>query len=191
MSECIDKQIPWFTWDAIEKAKQLALDGSLISVLEWGAGGSSLFWLRHGLNVVSIEHSPQWMDLVQLKKAKLDSIGINGIWKPSLRQPQKTGKASSLRASGYFDEYVKEGLEQFNIHGKFDIVVVDGRARNECMKVATQISTKWIILDNSDRPDYSPAMDLLREWDVEHFAGKGPDGGNVRWRTSFFSKKDT
>src|SRR5215471_8978373 len=49
---------PWLTYGAIK-----FLSGVLrcdMRVLEYGIGGSTLFFLERGCNVISIEHDPEW-----------------------------------------------------------------------------------------------------------------------------------
>ena len=48
---------------------------------------------------------------------------------------------------------------------KYDIIVVDGRRRNDCAMFAVDYLTEKgvIILDNSEREDYQPAKDFMKQ----------------------------
>ncbi|MEA2488493.1 MAG: hypothetical protein QOH21_285, partial [Acidobacteriota bacterium] len=59
----IADELPWMTFGAID-----FLDGYLqpgMRVFEYGSGGSTLFYLRHGASVVSVEHDAEWGDVVR------------------------------------------------------------------------------------------------------------------------------
>lgn len=47
----------------------------------------------------------------------------------------------------------------------FDVVIVDGRARISCVKSAMKKPTasELLVLDNSDRSEYRPAVDVLTD----------------------------
>jgi hypothetical protein len=54
---------PWYTYPALEYLKQL--DFSDKTIFEYGCGHSTLFWAARAAAVVSVEHNPQWYDLVR------------------------------------------------------------------------------------------------------------------------------
>jgi hypothetical protein len=66
-----------------------------------------------------------------------------------------------------FKELNEEKLYQNEIkteNKRYDIVVVDGRKRNDCAMLAINYLTEKgiIILDNSERKDYQPTKDFLK-----------------------------
>lgn len=175
-SECMSKRIPWLTWTAIERVREIIKPN--MSVLEWGCGGSTFFWLDSGCIVMSIEHNPDWMQRVQeqvIREEKRKRCRV--LFVPA----SKTGVVTSKRAPGFFDEYANVG----HIIESFDLVLVDGRARNECMLRALDFNPTYIILDNSDRTDYTVPIQL-NTWHRQDFTGPGPDGHGVSWCTTIF-----
>lgn len=76
---------------------------------------------------------------------------------------------------GYsFARYVKT-IDQFP-DDYFDLIFVDGRCRNACALHA-QGKVKpggYLIVDDTNRPEYRYAFDLLKEWKRYSFYGPKP-----------------
>lgn len=157
--------LPWFTYPAIEYLKQF--DFSDKRVFEYGAGNSSLFWAAHAREVVAVESDPQWFSK------------ISGISPSNLHLNLHTDK------QGYVSCITRQ-------EGSFDVIVIDGRWRNDCVDTAIdRLGTGGIvIIDNSDR--YSRACGLLRDggYFQMDFNGFGPINGYA-WTTSMFIKAGT
>jgi len=151
--------IPWFTYPAIEYLIQLNLKDK--TVLEWGAGNSSLFFSSIAKKICSIEHNKNWYNEISALKIPNQEL--------------------IFREGNLYVTAIKE----FN--QKFDIVVIDGILRDDCSKIAIQYlkSDGLIILDNSDR---DPAIaEFLRGKDLIEvdMHGFGPIN-DYTWTTSFF-----
>ncbi|MCC5848098.1 MAG: class I SAM-dependent methyltransferase [Verrucomicrobia bacterium] len=128
-------------------------------VLEFGCGGSTLFFARHCQRVVSIEHNSDWHRLIanQLLDANLEP-------KVDLR----------LRPRESYAEAAKSLPDQH-----FDIVLVDGIRRAECV-LASLGKLKpggLLIVDNINRhvPNDSPGPGSLRAWDPD-------DSEHIQWQ---------
>jgi hypothetical protein len=166
---CLDAQgqpIPWFTYPAIDFIKQLDLRD--LSVFEYGAGFSTLFWANRVKRVVSTEDNKDWFDEV------------------SRKMPPNT---EMILAQNDVDRYVNT-IQEF---GKFDIIVIDGtgESRLPCCQLAPKHLNPngFIILDNSDLWPKSAAA--LREADLiqSDFTGLAPL--RCHWHTTsvFFSRQ--
>lgn len=59
----IDLRVPWTSFAAIDRLKEIVSPGS--KILELGAGGSTLFFLDLGADVVSTETSDEWIEVVE------------------------------------------------------------------------------------------------------------------------------
>ena len=157
--------LPWFTYPAIEYIKQLDL--RKLAILEWGIGNSSLFFAARCNEIVSVEHNKEWFDLIS------GSMPSN---------------AHAIFATE--DEYDVIPLQQ---NRKFDIIIVDGIKRADCINVAIKLMEEngIIIFDNSDRnPDL---CEILRNQNLLQidFHGFGPINPYA-WTTSlFFSRSNT
>lgn len=157
--------IPWYTYPAIEYFNQL--DARALRVFEYGSGNSSLYWASKGAEVWSVEHDPAWWESMGTKSALL--------------------KGLFLRESA--DAYAQA---IHDVGGDFDIIVIDGAWRNECVAAALSHlrSGGMIILDNSDW--YTDVSDFLRGkgfFQID-FNGFGPIN-NYCWTTSILLSFDS
>jgi hypothetical protein len=159
-----DNPIPWFTYPCIDYLKNLDLRDK--SVFEWGSGNSTLFWANRCKDVTSVEN-----DQAYYKKNKCRL-------KHNIRL--------FLRVKS--NEYVCTIAE---CNKKFDIIVVDGRWRLDCAKLAIKYVTDdgIIILDNSDW--HFKSTRFLREQNLIQvdFSGFGALNAYT-WATSVFFKRD-
>lgn len=101
-------------------------------VLEWGLGGSTLFFPKYveGGTWTTIEHDVQWA-------AKLQShIDANPSTFPYLSKSrfELVSRAGPLQpwTDGTLEEYRQYIEAPATLNRRFDVVVVDGRARVEC-----------------------------------------------------------
>ena len=133
--------IPWYTYPAIEYLSQL--DYSNKRVFEYGSGNSSLFWSKRAKEVISVESSSQWYELI------------------------KSNNKGNLSLS--LKEDVQSYSQEINNYENFDIIIIDGKWRKECaIEAINKLNTGgMIIFDNSDRAshiqEYVDATNLLRE----------------------------
>src|SRR5689334_9267202 len=75
-SECLKNGVPWQVPDSIYKEAENCQPNDL--VLEFGAGGSTVFFAKRCEHVVSIETDPDWAMAVEshLKNLGLDNVDI-------------------------------------------------------------------------------------------------------------------
>ena len=163
---CLDQAgnpVPWYTYPAIEFAKQL--DFSDREVFEFGSGYSSLFWGNRARRVVSVEHEPEWHSRMQPQLPS--NVDYRLVTEPS-RYPLT----------------ILEYPEQF------DVVIIDGEQRPECVGPALEKlrADGLIIVDNSD---WFPGIcSMLRAADLIQvdMQGLGPIN-SYAWTTSFFFRR--
>jgi hypothetical protein len=136
-------------------------------VFEFGAGGSTLWLVYRGADVVAVEHDARWYEQI---------VGVIGDRADvRLVQPEAMGAIGSpVEPDHYFDSYVAEIGSFPDEH--FDLVIVDGRARVACARVgAMKIKTGgFLLLDDSDRPRYRPVHKALVGWRRHQFRGLKP-----------------
>ncbi|MEZ6123680.1 MAG: class I SAM-dependent methyltransferase [Planctomycetaceae bacterium] len=158
-----DDPIPWITYSALHFLKgRIRTD---LKVFEFGSGNSTLWWAAKVQKVVSCEHDPVWHELVRH------------------RIPQNV---KYLLRSLDDESYSRAILEEDDA---FDVVVIDGRRRNECLISAMQrLNEEGVVIwDNSDRARYVESFDLLANHGFRRieFRGMGPVG-IAEWETSVF-----
>lgn len=124
------------------------------NVLEFGSGGSTVFFLKRIANLLTFEHSNVWIEKLKPKLQTYDNWKINPVSYVSRETVQNA-----------HEEYLR-GLEAVG-DNSLDLVLVDGRHRVECIRasIAKVKKSGYIILDDSDRPEYSEAFELLTEWE--------------------------
>lgn len=153
------------------------------TVLEFGSGGSTVYFAMYTHVVISVEHAPVYRDMVvaALDKRFLDNAKIYFV--PSVKKSVGDVVVPSRYAGmeGYdFEKYVA-AIDHYPDEF-FDFCLVDGRARNHCIKhcIPKLKVGGWLMLDNSDRPEYDEGVALLAGWERDDFRGE--------WLTSIFRR---
>ena len=133
--------IPWYTYPAIEFLASKDLTDC--TILEFGAGQSTLWWAKHSRNVISFESNPTWYEHV-----------------------------NALAPANVQIHLVSDDLMDMEPHIKgqlFDLIIVDGLDRFEASKKARNFMKPdgGLILDNAEGywgPEGTyPIMNLFRE----------------------------
>lgn len=189
---------PWITFDALRW-----LDARLapeMRVFEWGSGGSTIFFSARVREVVSVEHDPSWHALVAERLAALGRRNVELLLVPPEPVEPAAGpgarrvrfRSSDPAYAGFSFERYARAIEGYPDE-RFDVIVVDGRARVGCLELALAKVRPGgaIVVDNSERPDAAAALDALAAagWAILHFAGPGPRNlWPAFWRTSIVSR---
>lgn len=150
------------------------------SVFEWGSGGSTVYLADKVRSIISVENDPEWHKQITDSLRSSDNANVilvspdSGTCQDIMNLDACASYAKTLRHK-IFRSYVHE-ID--NHEGQFDLIIVDGRARISCLKLA-QSRVKIggvILLDDSQRPRYKPGKDLfgMDEWNITVFAGKTP-----------------
>ncbi len=130
--------LPWIAYPAIEFIRSRITPD--MSVFEYGSGGSTTWWANRVSEVVSVEHDRAWFEKVR-----------------SVQLPNVEAFQIDLVYGGDYSRKVQE------YDGRFDIVVIDGRDRVNCLKncLTALKPSGVVILDNSDRLEYSDGVAFL------------------------------
>lgn len=171
----IDLELPWISIDALKRIeKKLSIT---MKVFEFGSGGSTIFFSKYVELVCSVEHDSDWYDLV---KSKLNSMNIQNV-RLKLYQPSKILDATKKIHRSYtkkeflnynFYDYVNH-IDIYPIE-YFDLILIDGRSRADCLEVSVSKlnSGGILVFDNADRDEYQIAINKhLRTWKVEKYYG--------------------
>ena len=120
------RPIPWCTYPFIAFiGPRLKRD---MVVFEYGSGNSTMWYAQKVLKLIAVEHDKDWSEQMTKKLPSNAKILFR-----SLEEDNK---------------YVNTISESDN---KFDIVIIDGRNRNECVKSSINYlnDTGVIVFDNS------------------------------------------
>ena len=128
-------------------------------MFEWGSGSSTLWLSKRAGHVVSVEHDGGWAEHVTgLVPSTVDLRCV-----PAAPWDGRASRASSSRR-GFedldFSSYVAE-VEA--VGGTFDLIVVDGRAREACLNRAVGHLNDGgiLVMDNVERERYRRAISGL------------------------------
>ena len=161
--------LPWFTYSAIQFLLKKSFKER--TVLEWGAGQSTLFWAQRAKTVTALEADEAW------HKVLLTKVPCN--------------VALHLVKADISD------VEPILQNKTFDIVVCDGLDRFKCAERSLNLITNdgAIIIDNSDgnqgpRPGFG-FIDLYFQAGFSRIDFYGfPPGNTVQQCTSVLFRKD-
>ncbi len=156
----VDEQ-PWITFPVIDFIIENVNHSS--RVFEYGGGGSTLFFMNHAKEVVTVEHDRQWFttleQIIASKKLNnwtgqfilpemasthsLNPSNPNHYYTDDKAFKNFTFKAYASSIDHYTDEH-------------FDFVLVDGRSRPSCIQHSISKIKRggYLIVDNSDREYY-------------------------------------
>jgi hypothetical protein len=136
--DAVNNPIPWVTYSFIEFIKKRL--NHLLTIFEYGSGNSTLFYANKTAGVTVVEHDKDWYErlksLIPSNVTLLyNELDYNGIY---CRAVKRTGK-------------------------KYDIIIVDGRDRVNCIKNSLTALKKngVIILDDSERDAYQDGIKFL------------------------------
>ncbi len=173
----IDSCVPWLTWRAIDFLDENIKPG--LKVLEWGAGGSTLFFLKKRCRVTSIESSEEWKEFVDRKAYSL-----------SLEQNLDL---RFFPAKGIDQESLPPYIQSINDGSPWDVIVVDGipSVRVECIREAMKNITPdgMLILDDAYWVKLSEVPVILKDWKRVKFTGLGPERRGVSQTDIYFASK--
>jgi hypothetical protein len=147
--------VPWWTFEAGDRVAERLRERPATRVFEWGAGASTVWLGTRAASVHSVEHDTAWAeDLTGLLPSNATVVAV---------PPEPATSATTVRSAkkGFegldFGRYV-EAINETT--GEFDLIVVDGRAREACLFAALPRLAEdgLIVFDNVDRERYVEAI---------------------------------
>lgn len=162
-------EIPWINYPTIAILKE-RLNKNL-SLFEFGSGYSTIFYANLVKTVISVEHDQSWLDFIKSKMP-------NNVFL-IYREEDIDGKY--CRSITEFDQ-------------SFDVVIVDGKDRINCVKQAlTKLSEEGvIILDDTGRKEYIEIIDYVKQKDFLNLSLEGlkPSSRKVQKTTIFYRQSN-
>lgn len=133
------KPLAWYSYSFLRFLKPLL--NADFDVFEYGAGNSTLWYATMVKSVKSVENDKKWVEILT---PKLPNNAIVVFKEVNENKDYQT----EIKAE----------------NKKYDIIVLDGRRRNDCAMLSVDYLTDRgvIILDNSNREDYQPAKDYFK-----------------------------
>lgn len=157
LDDMIALDVPWWTYDAINAVEDYFKNADHpIEVFEYGSGASTVWLAKRCDQVISLEHDQHWF--AKLKAQLTTYPNVQLYFTPTdLYSPEKQYISHKMKNVS-FRSYVTQ-IRSF--HKQYDLIIIDGRARQACLKEALNyLKPNGIILfDNSDRSRYQSALE--------------------------------
>jgi hypothetical protein len=165
--ESVDRSgrpIPWITYPAVYFLEQRIRPE--MTVFEFGAGNSTLWWAERTRHVTTVEHDASWA--ARISEALPSNVELTHV--PLVR-------------GGEYSQHARRSGR------KYHVIVIDGRDRVNCA-VSSSDSLRRdgvIVWDNTQRSRYAPGIRALGELGFRRIEFRGPAPiGNWGSETSIF-----
>lgn len=159
------KPIPWNTYPYI-KFIGPRLNKNL-EVFEFGSGNSTIWYAERVKNITSVENDKTWFEMISGRTPSNSEI----IYRDLVPE----------------GEYAKEVARK---NKQYNIIIVDGRDRVNCIKNSIPFLTDdgVLVFDNSDLPIYKEGIDHLKESGFKKidFIGMSPVTAHCNYTSVFY-----
>lgn len=161
------KTIPWLTDDAITFLDNFCRNHVDATILEFGMGGSTIWFSQKTKNLTSVEHDPSWFNkVVDYLKTHSECNPVATVLHP---------RPYNIICNGFLES-------------SFDLILVDGRDRVKCVESCHRLIKPGgiLMLDNAERcgvndSDYRPIYTILKDWKLTRTTNK-------EWDTNWWVK---
>lgn len=154
--------VPWWTYDAIDSVEQWLSDRPApIRVFEWGSGASTLWLAKRVDRIDSVEHHRGFGEMIRDQLAggasRRAEYATLHIVEPVTSNDPEIGSQKEGMGGLDFAAYVRSIDD---VDGEFDLVVIDGRAREVCLQAALPhlAPDGLVVFDNTHRRRYRAAI---------------------------------
>ena len=157
-SALVDLDVPWWTYRAIDEIEiWLSARPRPARVFEYGAGASTVWLARRSGEVVSVEHDPGFAAAMEDVLSTVPNVTLL-VRPPTPSAHPVVPSAKEGYAGLDFAPYVAAIDE---VSGDFDLVVIDGRAREACLERALPRLADGgiVVFDNTRRRRYRRAIE--------------------------------
>lgn len=147
--------MPWWTFDAVREVEDFLRTRRHARVFEWGSGASTLWLAKRAGEVVSVTHDAALYETVLDRLDTFAPVTLRHV-------PAQDAGLVGSRRRGFsrqrFDRYVRA---MHGVEGEFDLIVIDGRAREACLTEAkARLAPGGLILfDDFKRRRYRSAVE--------------------------------
>ncbi|RPA68426.1 class I SAM-dependent methyltransferase [Cyclobacteriaceae bacterium YHN15] len=144
----LNLELPWINISSLRFLSKII--DSEMRVLEYGSGGSTLFFSNRVKELISIEHDENWNSLVEKEIVSRGSKNVRLFHLPITTNDTKENHKHD------YVSFVKSFEDQ-----SFDLILIDGRERVKCLESSIPKLKKGgiIVFDNADRRKYKKALE--------------------------------
>lgn len=139
--------LPWMNFGVVHLLTERLNDK--MSLFEFGCGYSTLFYAERVNHVISVEHQKKWADIMNTKLPANASV--------------------VLSSKGDYADYIN------TLDEKFDLIIVDGIDRVNCLKnsIKNLGESGVLLLDDSSRKEYAEAIRFAHQKGFKSIAYRG------------------
>jgi len=152
--------VPWWTYKSIDEVEAWLTAHPAARVFEWGSGASTIWLAKRAAEVHSVEHHAGFGRMIQEQLAGTPNATLD-IVEPEASDAPAIGSAKEGHGGLDFSRYVHH-IDEVAEHGEgmFDLIVIDGRAREACLTAAIPhlAPDGIIVFDNTMRRRYQRAI---------------------------------
>ncbi len=156
LEDLLRHDVPWWTFQASDRVAAFLASRPHARVFEWGSGASTVWLSRRAGSVTSVEHDGAWAGIV---RPVLPGNAVVRVVEPV---PATGGAGQVLSEKPGFEGLDFRGYVDSldDTEGSFDLMVVDGRARNACFhRAVLRLAPDGVLVfDNVDRERYRSAI---------------------------------
>lgn len=167
--------MPWLNFETKEWLDK-NLNKEMI-VFEYGCGGSTLYLSSRVKKIISVDHDQNWISIVEGEMKKRGITNCELFCCPPEESSAATDKNYLSTDQDFSNKSFQKYVEKINEYpdNYFDLVVVDGRARNGCLlNLLPKIKNNgYVLLDNSERKEYDLGAAALEKFEVKKFFSPG------------------
>ena len=162
---------PYLNDNVVERLGKLVQPD--FKVFEFGTGGSTIWFANRVAELVSVEHDPTWFEI--LSRGFVEDFGeVPAHVTLIMASPKTIRRGLSLNLKKWPIPEFAQRIRSFP-NDYFDLILVDGHEpRGRCLlnsKDKVKVGGT-IVLDDSQREDYLPAIKELSDWQVEKLTMK-------------------
>jgi predicted O-methyltransferase YrrM len=144
--DLLENECPWLVPEAIIKLD--SIDMKDMSVLEFGAGGSTIFFARRAKSVVSCEYSSTWYNKVFAELINKEIMNVR----------------------------LCSRIFEINIRRHYDLILVDNSGNHEdiiALVIKLDLTGTIVVIDNYADYPQSLKGKKIETFDDPHWNGKG------------------
>ncbi len=151
-------QKPWMKYKEIDVIKEILKKIKPLKCLEWGSGYSSIYfpnYIHKAARWISIENDIDWANHIK-------TINQRSNVEIFYKKPNNFPWTDENNDGAYSD--LKDYIEYPGKFGTFDFILIDGRARKECLLKAYDIINEEgiVILHDAGRIHYHEPFSLYK-----------------------------
>ncbi len=166
--------VPWWTFESASVVDAFLQGRRDARAFEWGSGASTLWLARRSASVTAVEHDVEWGETVRTLLPSDAAVDLRLIAAASATgAPGEVRSAKPGATELDFRSYV-DVIDE--VGGTFDLIVVDGRAREACLVAALPhlAPDGLLVFDNVERRRYREAIAEAGGIDVHWTRGLTP-----------------